>query len=244
MRLCYKGEYDEAQSYIPGSVVRLPAGNHKVRTYDGQWADVAAPPDSSCRGPKGDKGDPGASIKGDKGDPGESIKGDKGDPGPRGKRGPRGREGAQYFSSVTKRITEAVAGGGSSPQVAAIFDSAAIAGYAVYVPSSGHVDLADAGDFATAGVAGICAGDVEAGNAGIIQSGGTITRDDWTAVVGSSTLAPGNVYYLALTPGQITNVAPTGGGECVTVVGRALSATELSVEIAPPILLEIAPDDP
>jgi hypothetical protein len=55
-------------------------------------------------GPKGDRGDPGLSIKGDKGDPGEpglSIKGDKGDPGERGKdglsikgdRGDRGLDG-------------------------------------------------------------------------------------------------------------------------------------------------------
>jgi len=40
-------------------------------------------------------------------------------------------------------------------------------------------------------------------------------------------LTPGSTYYLSTAAGGITDVAPSGAGELVQVVGKALSATKL-----------------
>lgn len=52
-----------------------------------------------------------------------------------------------------------------------------------------------------------------------------------------SGLTPGAVYYLATVAGQITTTPPSGSGNVVQRVGRALSATELSFEPGEPITL-------
>lgn len=46
-------------------------------------------------------------------------------------------------------------------------------------------------------------------------------------VTGLSGLTPGARYYLSTTPGQITATAPTGSGNVVQYLGKAISATEL-----------------
>jgi hypothetical protein len=50
-------------------------------------------------------------------------------------------------------------------------------------------------------------------------------------------LTPGAVYYLATTAGGITTTPPSGSGNVVQRVGRALSATELTFEPGEPITL-------
>ncbi len=50
-------------------------------------------------------------------------------------------------------------------------------------------------------------------------------------------LTGGTVYYLSTTAGQPTDTAPSGAGNVVQRLGRALSATELSFEPSSPITL-------
>ncbi len=134
-------------------------------------------------------------------------------------------------------FTAGGSGGGFEP-TPAIFDSDALKGFAVFVSSDGHVDNAIATAAATAGVVGICAGDVAAGNAGQYITEGAVTRDDWTPVAGTEFLAPGAYYYLsALSAGQITSVAPTTDTQLVAPIGRAQSTTQLDCEFSQAVLL-------
>jgi hypothetical protein len=50
-------------------------------------------------------------------------------------------------------------------------------------------------------------------------------------------LTPGSVYYLATTAGGIATAPPSGYGNVLQRVGRALSATELTFEPGEPITL-------
>jgi len=52
-----------------------------------------------------------------------------------------------------------------------------------------------------------------------------------------SSLTPGVVYYLATTAGGVTDTPPSGSGNVLQRVGRALSATELTFEPGEPITL-------
>ena len=62
-------------------------------------------------------------------------------------------------------------------------------------------------------------------------------RTDWTPVAGTAALTPGLPYFLSVaTAGRITTTAPSAPGEYVVLVGRALSATELDVDIEPSVL--------
>ncbi len=150
----------------------------------------------------------------------------------------------EFYTRVVKRVETVGGGGGDVTPIAAIFDSPSLKGFAVYVPSNGHADNARADDFATSGVVGICAGDVEAGSAGVLQTEGQITRDDWTAVAGVASLTPGVVYYLSpTTAGQITSTAPTAAGQSVVVIGRATCVDTLDIELSPPILLSEVPEE-
>jgi hypothetical protein len=237
MRLLYKGEYDGG-NYPAGSIVRMPAGNYMVRTYRETWEPVAAAPDTSCQGPPGRNGRDGARGA-DGRDGGNGRDGRDGKDGERGPRGKRGPAGATYYSSVTRRITEA--GGGSAETITAIFASITSKGAPLYVDGTA-VELAQANGVVN--VVGVAAEDVANGAEGRYQTEGQVERDDWTPVAGTSLLSPGAVYYLSPdTAGRITVTAPTAGGHVVLTIGRALSATVLDVEIGEPILLEELPPE-
>jgi len=52
------------------------------------------------------------------------------------------------------------------------------------------------------------------------------------------TISPGEIYFLsATTPGAITTTAPSTPGQAVTRVGEGSTATDLSIQLEPPILL-------
>jgi len=52
-----------------------------------------------------------------------------------------------------------------------------------------------------------------------------------------SGLTGGTMYFLSTTAGGVTSTAPSGSGNIVQKVGRALSATEINVEFSDPIVL-------
>jgi len=52
-----------------------------------------------------------------------------------------------------------------------------------------------------------------------------------------SGLTGGAMYFLSTTAGGVTSTAPSGSGNIVQKVGRALSATEINVEFSDPIVL-------
>lgn len=128
--------------------------------------------------------------------------------------------------------------GGPVDNPEGIFDSAADEGMVLYVPSSGHVDLAQANNVLTAGAIGLAFADTVITATGDYMPEGQITKADWTSVTGSVTLTPGAVYFLSIsTAGGLTATPPSAAGETVVRIGRALSTTTLDIEISQPILL-------
>lgn len=67
----------------------------------------------------------------------------------------------------------------------------------------------------------------------------TATTTQWDAVAGTTGgLTPNAKYYLsAATAGLLTATAPSTGGQYVAEIGRAISTTDLKVDIKPTILL-------
>jgi len=56
-------------------------------------------------------------------------------------------------------------------------------------------------------------------------------------ITGLSGLTPGAKYYLSTTPGAITTTPPSGSGNVVQYIGRALSETTLQFQPGPPVVL-------
>lgn len=112
------------------------------------------------------------------------------------------------------------------------------AGMAVYMTGAGHIDKAQADASGTSSVVGLLSADVSTGFSGQFQKDGAITLADWTAVIGSTDLTVGAIYFLdPSTAGMLTTIAPTAIGEYVCVVGQAITTKILAIEIQPKILL-------
>lgn len=77
--------------------------------------------------------------------------------------------------------------------------------------------------------------DTTVGAAVPVRTTGVITLSDWTAVVGSSLLASGGIYFLTVTAGMLSITPPTSG--IVQQVGRAISLNVMRISIEIPIFL-------
>lgn len=111
-----------------------------------------------------------------------------------------------------------------------------VAGGAVTIHNSGvGVRRANAG---TAGreCVGLAIAATAVGLSATVRTAGLITLANWTAVVGSVTLAPMTPYYLGTTAGTLTTTAPTAAGQRVQQVGVAVAADTLVIQILQPIL--------
>lgn len=85
---------------------------------------------------------------------------------------------------------------------------------------------------------GVAALGVAPGSAESVQFGGCITLPDWSAVTGTAALSPRAVYFLDdSVSGGLTTVPPTRAGEVIQVVGRAVGANSLELEISQSIML-------
>lgn len=115
--------------------------------------------------------------------------------------------------------------------------SAITIGQPTYTDGAGSVDLARADAIGTARVNGLVAdASIASAASGVVKYSGILTSADWTAVIGSASLTAGANYYLsASTAGQLTATAPDATGQQLTYVGRAISTTELVIEIDRPV---------
>jgi len=104
-------------------------------------------------------------------------------------------------------------------------------GQPVYISANSTVNLADADTLNTSHVLGLAITDATANTTVIVLSEGSVTRADWTAIVGTANLVPGAVYYLSTTAGQMTVTPPTGDGDNVVRCGLAVSLTKFDIEI-------------
>ena len=123
-----------------------------------------------------------------------------------------------------------------APAVSAVAFVSLRAGQPVYANGAGQVGLASAASYATSFVAGLAASDTAATFAANLTTD-FLTQSNWAAITGTALLLPGRVYFLGLTPGTFTPIAPTTPGQLVVPVGQALSTTQFHVQINQPILL-------
>lgn len=120
--------------------------------------------------------------------------------------------------------------------------AAIVIGAPVYAFAADGVKKAQANAKTTSKLAGLGldATIAAAGIGNIITAGILVaTTAQWDAVAGTTGgLAFGTYYFLdAVTAGKMTSTVPTTTGQCVTLIGIALSTTELELMIQPPILL-------
>jgi hypothetical protein len=119
---------------------------------------------------------------------------------------------------------------------------AVVIGAPVYASAADTVKRAQANTKATSKLVGLgLDASIAAAGVGNIITGGILvaTTAQWDAVAGTTGgLAFGTYYFLdPATVGKITGTVPTTVGQCVTLVGVALSTTELELSIQPPTLL-------
>lgn len=115
-------------------------------------------------------------------------------------------------------------------------------GTPVYIDADDGAKKARANAAATSNVRALVAStSISNGASGSFQRDGVLvaTTGQWDTITGGSGgLVFNTVYYLdPSTAGKLTDTAPTTVGQLVVQVGVALSTTELSIEIEPPILL-------
>jgi hypothetical protein len=115
-------------------------------------------------------------------------------------------------------------------------------GTPVYISAADSVKRAQANAKNTSGVGGLVFDStIAAAAAGQIANAGILvgTTAQWDAVTGQTGgLTFNSLYFLdPANNGKITTSVPTTVGQCVALVGRALSATEMELMIDKPILL-------
>jgi hypothetical protein len=136
---------------------------------------------------------------------------------------------------------DTLAGATETGQVNQTAAATLIAGQAVYTAGNDSVNKAKADASGTKDVLGLATAAITSSSSGTIQCNGVLalTTAQWDALCGTSGgLTAGTSYFLSpATAGLLTATVPTTAGQYVAEVGRALSTTELLIDIRPPILL-------
>lgn len=119
--------------------------------------------------------------------------------------------------------------------------STAVIGNPVYEHAANDARRAFASGYSTSKVIGICIStSVANGSPMLIQTDGVVeaTTTQWDTVTGGSGgLTLNAIYYLGTSVGTLTTTAPSAIGEVVAPIGKALSTTELLLEVGPTIEL-------
>lgn len=104
-------------------------------------------------------------------------------------------------------------------------------GLAVYLETADTTKKALADAIGTAEVFGLVADDsIAAGSSGVVKTAGQLVNTDWSAVMGTTHLTAGAIYYLSnAASGSITATPPTTG--FITEIGRAINTTTMQIAI-------------
>lgn len=116
-------------------------------------------------------------------------------------------------------------------------------GQPVYVSSNNVVGLATANpgspmpNYALGQVIGLCLVAGTNGNAVTIITEGSVTQNDWTGVVGATSLVPGAIYFLDSTAGKLSYTPPSTDSHLIVRVGRALTTKKMDIEVGETTIL-------
>jgi hypothetical protein len=105
--------------------------------------------------------------------------------------------------------------------------SAIVTGNAIAISAGGAI-LADASDN-TRNLVGLALEGAAPNGLFRVQLIGAFEQSDWTITAGVALLTPNQIYFLSVTSGMLTSVAPVVTGEIVQVAGVALSTTVLDL---------------
>ena len=105
------------------------------------------------------------------------------------------------------------------------------AGAPAYIVSANTANLASATGLTKSRTVGLITQAASANAATIVQTDGSVVLADWTAVIGGSSLAPGSVYFLSTTDGQMSTTPPTSDGDVVVTMGIAVTTTKFDIEV-------------
>lgn len=105
------------------------------------------------------------------------------------------------------------------------------AGAPAYIVSNNTANLASATGLVKSRVVGLATQAATVNAATIVQTDGSVTLADWTAVIGTTSLTPGSVYFLHTTDGQMSTTPPTGDGDVVVTMGVAVTTTKFDIEV-------------
>lgn len=109
----------------------------------------------------------------------------------------------------------------------AVAGTSIVSGAAVYLASTGYVELADADDSTAVRAIGIVA--VGPDGKTSYSSGDAVDVVTEGPIAGASSLTIGGLLYSSTTAGSIANAAATASGDYIWVIGRAESAAVIYV---------------
>jgi hypothetical protein len=90
----------------------------------------------------------------------------------------------------------------------------------------------------TRSAVGLLASASLSGNPATVQTDGTLTLADWTAVLGTASLAPRQLYFVdPLNAGKLTAAVPTSAGQQIQSVGTGLTTDTMLISIRRPFLI-------
>lgn len=120
--------------------------------------------------------------------------------------------------------------------------AALVIGTPCYMSAAGTAKKAQASSKTLGSVMGLIVDtSIAAGATGTLQTDGVFvaTTTQWDAITGGTGgLTFAALYFLdPATAGKLTTTPPTTAGQVNTLIGRAMSTTELDMSIQPPILL-------
>lgn len=95
-------------------------------------------------------------------------------------------------------------------------------GEVVYISAANTASKANATDNTKPGVAVV--GEIDGSNAWVISFGKAAN----VVTVGAANISPGDPLFLSTTSGKVTKTPPTGAGNIVQFIGRALTAENTS----------------
>jgi hypothetical protein len=105
------------------------------------------------------------------------------------------------------------------------------AGAPAYIVSNNTANLASATGLVKSRVVGLITQAASASDATIVQTDGSVALADWTSVIGTASLTPGSVYFLATADGQMSTTPPTSDGDVVVTMGVAVTTTKFDIEV-------------
>jgi len=144
---------------------------------------------------------------------------------------PRACESTLAFSQYVHAVLE----GYHAPSIDHTLDVLAgetvHAGAPAYIVSNNTVNLASATGPTKSRTVGLITQAASVTEATIVQTDGSVTLADWTAVIGGASLTPGSVYFLHTTDGQMSTTPPTSDGDVVVTMGVAVTTTKFDIEV-------------